>query len=61
MPYLDQTKIGLPKDESDYNVWADYVELLVLLHPDRKMSVESLKDRLLDENDNDAKKALKQN
>jgi hypothetical protein len=60
MPYLDQSKIGMPKDESDYNVWADYVELLVLLHPDRKMSVESLKDRLLDENDNDATKALKQ-
>lgn len=60
MPYLDHSKIGMPNDESDYNVWADYIELLVLLHPDRKLSVEALKDRLLDENDNDAKKALKQ-
>ena len=60
MPYLDISKIELPKQETDYNVWADYIELLVMLHPDRKLSVEAIKDRLLDENDDNAKKALKQ-
>jgi hypothetical protein len=60
MPYLDEAKIQLPKNESDYNVWADYIELLTLLHPDRKLSIETIKDRLLDENDNDPKKALNQ-
>jgi len=60
MPYLDQSKIALPKLEADYNVWADYIELLVIVHPDRKLSVEAIKDRLLDENDGDARKALKQ-
>ena len=60
MPYLDISKIELPKQETDYNVWADYIELLVMLHPDRKLSVEAIKDRLLDENDDDAKKALRQ-
>ncbi len=60
MAYLDETKIELPTNESDYNVWADYIELFTLLHPDRKLSVETIKDRLLDENDNDQKKALKQ-
>jgi hypothetical protein len=60
MPYLDKSKIELPKQENDYNVWADYIELLVMLHPDRKLSVETIKDRLLDENDGDAKKALTQ-
>jgi hypothetical protein len=60
MPYLDISKIELPKQETDYNVWADYIELLTMLHPDRKLSVEAIKDRLLDENDDDAKKALRQ-
>ncbi len=60
MPYLDQSKLALPKSESDYNTWADYIELFTLLHPDRKLSLETLKDRLVDENDNDEKKALKQ-
>jgi hypothetical protein len=60
MPYLDQTKISLPKSESDYNVWADYIELLTMLHADRKLSVETIKDRLIDENDGDPQKALKQ-
>ena len=59
MPYLDKSKIELPKQESNYNVWADYIELFVMLHPDRKLSVESIKDRLLDGNDG-AKKALRQ-
>ena len=59
MPYLDKSKIELPKQESNYNVWADYIELFVMLHPDRKLSVESIKDRLLDENDG-PKKALRQ-
>ena len=48
MPYLDISKIELPKQETDYNVWADYIELLTMLHPDRKLSVEAIKDRLLD-------------
>jgi hypothetical protein len=60
MPYLDESKIALPKDESDYNVWADHIELLAMLHPDRKLTVEAIKDRLIDENDGDPKKALKQ-
>jgi hypothetical protein len=60
MPYLDISKIGLPKQEADYNVWADYIELLTMLHPDRKLSIETIKDRLLDENDDDVKKALSQ-
>ena len=60
MPYLDKSKIELPKQETDYNVWADYIELLAMLHPDRKLSVETIKDRLLDENDGDEKKALRQ-
>lgn len=60
MQYLDHSKIALPKDESDFNVWADYIELLVLLQTDRKLSVESIKDRLIDENGGDVKKALKQ-
>ncbi len=60
MPYLDISKIGLPKQESDYNVWADYIELLTMLHPDRKLSVEAIKDRLIDENDGDSQKALLQ-
>ncbi len=60
MPYLDKSKIELPKQETDYNVWADYIELLTMLHPDKKLSVETIKDRLLDENDDDAKKALRQ-
>lgn len=60
MPYLNINTIALPTQESDYNVWADYFELFTILHPDRKLSVEALKDRLLDENDNNAKKALKQ-
>ena len=60
MPYLDISKIGLPKDETDYNVWADYIELLAMIHPDRKLSIETIKDRLLDENDDSVKKALSQ-
>jgi hypothetical protein len=60
MPYLDESKIAMPKDESDYNVWADHIELFVMVHPDRKLSVESIKDRIIDENDGDVKKALKQ-
>ena len=60
MPYLDIRKIELPKQETDYNVWADYIELLAMLHPDRKLSVEAIKDRLLDENDGHTKKALRQ-
>lgn len=60
MPYLDISKIGLPKEETDYNVWADYIELLAMLHPDRKLSIETIKDRLLDENDDNVKKALRQ-
>ncbi len=60
MPYLDISRIELPKQETDYNVWADYIELLAMLHPDRKLSVEAIKDRLLDENDGDNRKALSQ-
>lgn len=60
MPYIDKSKIELPKHETDYNVWADYIELLTMLHPDRKLSLGTIKDRLLDENDGNAKKALKQ-
>lgn len=60
MPYLNKSKLQFPKEENDYNVWADYVEILTMLSTDRKLSVETLKDRLLDENDNDAAKALKQ-
>ena len=60
MPYLDQSKIALPKDETNYNTWADYIELFCLLHPDRNLSVETILDRLIDENDGDADKALSQ-
>jgi hypothetical protein len=60
MPYLDISKIELPKQETDYNVWADFIELLTMLHPDRKLSIETIKDRLLDENDDNVKKALSQ-
>lgn len=60
MPYLDIRKIELPKQETDYNVWADYIELLTMLHPDRKLSIEAIKDRLIDENDGNVKKALHQ-
>jgi hypothetical protein len=60
MPYLDQSKISLPKDETNYNTWADYFELFCLLHPDRNLSVEALKDRLIDENGGDVNRALSQ-
>lgn len=60
MPYINLSKIELPKHQTDYNIWADVIELLVLLNPDRSLSVEAIKDRLLDENDGDAKKALRQ-
>jgi hypothetical protein len=60
MPYLDQSKIALPNNETNYNTWADYFEILCLLHPDRSLSVETIKDRLIDENGGDIEKALAQ-
>ena len=60
MPYLDLSKISLPKDEADYNTWADYIELFCLLEADRSLSVEAIKDRLVDECGGDEDIALKQ-
>jgi hypothetical protein len=60
MPYIDLSKLTLPRNETNYNTWADYFELLCLLHEDKTLTVESLKDRILDENDNDLNKAISQ-
>lgn len=59
MTYLDLDELRLPEKRKDINWWADHVEFFCLLAQDRIVTVDQIVDRLLDENSNQASKAIK--
>lgn len=60
MPFINKSKITFPQNETNLNVWSDYLELSCLLNPDRSITVEDIKDKLIDESGGDEEKALAQ-
>lgn len=55
MTYINKSKLLIPKDESDDNIWADYIELLCILKNDSIVNLDYVIDNVQDSIDSEKK------
>jgi hypothetical protein len=57
MSYFQNLNLSFPDGDNDINSWADYCELMCLISDGKSITIDSLKDRLLDQFQRDFKKS----